>query len=151
MTCDILTILIRKRNRGFNMLVLTRKGIFVFQDKVKLTIVAQASKGANKEVVKIDGLPGSNGQKWISLSTLKEGLNNLNGLKGREVTVSTKSYALTSDEQTKVDKLQAQIDVIVNAAKARYVPKPKLDVNPATMTKAEREAKYAEIKKYFNL
>ena len=59
------------------MLVLTRKGVDVFHDKVKLTVVAQATKGANKEVVKIDGLPGSNGQKWISLSTLKEGINNL--------------------------------------------------------------------------
>ena len=133
------------------MLVLTRKGMDVFHDNVKLTMVAQATKGANKEVVKIDGLPGSNGQKWLSLSTLKEGLNKLNNLKGREVTVTSKGYSLTTEEQKKVDALQAQIDVIVNAAKARYTPKPNMNVNPAKMTKAEREAKYAEIKKYFNL
>ena len=133
------------------MLVLTRKGMDVFHDDTKLTMVAQATKGANKEVVKIDGIPGSNGQKWISLCTRNEGINNLNGLKGREVTVTSKGYSLTSDEQTQVDALQAQIDVIVNAAKARYTPKPNMNVNPAKMTKAEREAKYAEIKKYFNL
>ena len=133
------------------MLVLERKGMDVFHNNVKLTVVAQATKGLNKEVVKIDGLPGSNGQKWLSLSTLKEGLNNLKGMKGREVTVTSKGYSLTTEEKTKVDNLQAQIDSIIEVAKSRYIPKPNMNVNPVEMTKAEREAKFEEIKKYFNL
>ena len=44
-----------------------------------------------------------------------------------------------------------QLDAIIEAAKARYVAKPKLDVDPSKMTEAEREAKIAEIKKYYGL
>ena len=99
------------------MLVLERKGDEVFCNGRKLTINPQATKGPNKEVVKVDGLEGSNGQKWISLSRLNEGINEIE-CQAREITHSVK-YQLTADEQAKVDELQAQIDAIIEAAKAR--------------------------------
>lgn len=92
----------------------------VFFEGKKLTIVAQATKGPGKEVVKIEDLPGSNGQKWISLKKLKQGINEIQ-CEAREVTVGAK-YKLTAEEQAKVDEYKAKIDEIINAAKARYIP-----------------------------
>ena len=132
------------------MLKLTRKGNEVFFEGKKLTIVEQATKGPGKEVVKIAGLEGSNGQERLALAKLKEGENSVE-CQGREGVVETKTYSLTEDEAKKVKELQAQIDAIIEAAKARYVAKPKLDVDPSKMTEAEREAKIAEIKKYYGL
>lgn len=133
------------------MLVLERKGMEVYCNGVKLTIVEQRTKGPGKEVVKVAGLPGSNGQKWVSLSKLKEGINELE-TQGREVTItSTRSYQLTPEEAQKVKELQAQIDQIIEGAKARYVAKPKLDVDPTKMTEEERQAKIQEIMKYYGL
>lgn len=117
------------------MLVLVRNGNEVYHNDTKLTIVEQATKGPGKEVVKIDGLDGSNGQKWMSLSKLDEGKNEVS-CKGREVT-STGSYTLNPAEKAEVDQLQARIDEIKNAAKARYVPK---SVDPAKMSAEELEA-----------
>src|SRR5699024_11926378 len=65
-------------------------------------------------------------QKWLALAKLKEGENSVE-CQGREGVVVTKSYSLTEDEAKKVKELQAQIDAIIEAAKARYVAKPKLD------------------------
>lgn len=133
------------------MLVLERKGMEVYCEGVKLTIVPQATKGPNKEVVKVAGLRGSNGQKWVSLSKLKEGINEVE-TQGREVTItSTRSYQLTPEESQKVKELQSQIDKIIEGAKARYVAKPKLDVDPTKMTEEERQAKIQEIMKYYGL
>lgn len=105
------------------MLVLERKGNEVYFEGRKLTIVAQATKGPNQEVVKIEGLPESNGQKWISLRKLNEGLNELE-CQAKEVT-SYKKYELTNEEQETIKSLQAQIDEIIENAKKRYVPKHK--------------------------
>ena len=124
------------------MLVLVRKGTEVYHDKTKLTIVEQKTKGSGKEVVKIDGLDGSNGQKWISLSKLVEGKNEVS-CKGREVT-STGSYTLTPAEKLEVDALQLQIDAIKDAAKARYVPK---SVDPRKMSADELEAYITKLRK----
>lgn len=99
------------------MLVLERKGDEVYCNGCKLTINPQATKGPGKEVVKVDGLEGSNGQKWISLARLKEGINEIE-CQAREVTRTIK-YTLTNEEQAKIDELQAQIDAIIEAAKAR--------------------------------
>lgn len=127
------------------MLVLERKGNDVFCDGKKLTIVAQATKGPGKEVVKIDGLEGSNGQKWVSLSRLVEGINEIE-TNARQV---TNKYELTQEEQNEINSLQARIDEIINNAKTRIVTKPKLDFNPAAMTEAERLAKIEELKRYY--
>lgn len=102
------------------MLKLERINDEVYFEGKKLTIVAQATKGPGKEVVKIEGLPGSKGQKWISLKRLEQGINEIQ-CEAREVTVGAK-YRLTAEEQARVNKLQAEIDEIINNAKARYIP-----------------------------
>lgn len=129
------------------MLVLTRKGADVYHNDVKLTIVAQATKGKGKEVVKIDGLEGSNGQKWVSLSRLVEGDNEIE-CKAREVSTSQR-YTLTDDEKAEVEELQARIDEIIAKAKARYVAPidlRKIDTNK--MTDEQREAVIKELEKF---
>lgn len=102
----------------FIMLTLFRKGNKVFYNNQELTIVEQKTKGEGREVVKIAGLDGSNGQKWISLSKLVEGKNELTGLKKVERTINV--YTLTKEEKEEVDKLQKQIDDIVELAKTRH-------------------------------
>ena len=128
------------------MLVLERKGDEVFCNGQKLTIVAQASKGPNKEVVKVAGLEGANGQKWVSLSKLKEGLNEIE-CNGREVSTS-KAYVLTEEEKAQVNELQSQIDAIIEVAKTRYVAKPKLNIDPSKLSEEERVAYIANLEKY---
>lgn len=131
------------------MIILERKGTEVFYNGTKLTIVAQATKGPGKECVKVEGLEGANGAKWVSLSKLKEGTNELE-LQARNVT-SAGAYTLTPDEAEEVKKLKARIEEIITGAKARYVAKPKLDVNVQDMTLEERIAKVEELKKYYGL
>lgn len=105
------------------MLKLIRTKDGVFCDGRKLTIVAQATKGIGKEVVKIEGLQGSNGAKWVSLNKLSMGENVIEPIK-REVATGGKGYELTPDEQARVDELQAEIDAIKLKARQRYVKKP---------------------------
>lgn len=131
------------------MLVLERKGNEVFCNGQKLTIVTQATKGPGKEVVKVQGLEGSNGQKWVSLSKLVEGLNEIE-CQGREV-VSTQKYTLTQEERERVNQLQSEIDSIINKAKERYVSKPNLNMDPSKLTEEERLALIDQITKYYGL
>lgn len=132
------------------MLELERKGNEVFCKGVKLTIVPQTTKGPNKEVVKVSGLEGSNGQKWVSLAKLKEGMNTLE-CQGREVVYSSKSYQLTEDEKARVKELQDEIDSIIEGAKARYVKKPNLALDPSKLTEEERLAEIEKLKAYYGL
>ena len=107
------------------MITLIREGRDVFYEGTKLTRVDQASKGPGNEVIKIDGLPGTNGAKWISLSKLKEGLNENIEVKGKEVTNSG-SYTLTQSEKDEIAKLQKRIDEIKEIGRKRYqLTKPK--------------------------
>lgn len=129
------------------MLELERKGSEVFCNGNKLKIISQSNKGPGKEVVKVEGLEGSNSQKWVSLSRLKEGLNTIE-CKGRQVISNSKKYQLTKEEQEKVAKLQSQIDEIVNKAKERYVPVPNLKVNIKEMTEEQKRAKIEEVQRY---
>jgi hypothetical protein len=131
------------------MLKLERINDEVYFEGKKLTIVAQATKGPGKEVVKIEGLPDSNGQKWISLKKLEQGINEIQ-CEAREVTVGAK-YKLTAEEQARVNELQNKIDEIINAAKARYVAKPDLNIDPSKMTEAERLAMIAQLKAYLGI
>lgn len=133
------------------MLVLERKGNEVFCEGRKLTIVPQTTKGPNKEVVKIEGLEGSNGQKWISLTKLKEGLNELD-CQAREVTSSSVGgYSYTKEELEELKKLEARIAEIKAQAKARYVAKPKLmSVEEAKkLSEEELTAYIASIQAYY--
>lgn len=100
------------------MIKLTRKGRDVFYEGTKLTRVDQATKGPGNEVIKIEGLPGTNGAKWISLSKLQEGLNEIE-VKGKEVTNSG-SYTLTQSEKDEIAKLQKRIDEIKEIGRKRY-------------------------------
>ena len=137
-------------------LVLMRKGQDVFFEGRKLTRVDQATKGPGNEVIKIEGLPNSNGKKWISLGLLKQGVNEI-ACAAKAMTQHTQTatpkqlYTLTVEEVATVKDLQAKIDTIIEAAKARYIPKPNLDIDPSQMTPEEREAKIAELVKYYNL
>lgn len=113
------------------MLKLEKINNEVFYNGIKLKINAQASKGPNNEVVYVADLPEANGQKWISLKKLHEGINELE-CQGREVTIG-KKYVLTPEENQKVAELQAQINEIINNAKSRYVPKTNInDINKLT-------------------
>lgn len=132
-------------------LILERVGNEVHCNGKKVTIVKQASKGENKEVVKIEGLPGSNGQKYISLSKLKQGKNEFECAAKATTSTSKPSkveYILTKEEQEKVNKLQSEIDAIIEEAKARFVPSPDLNCDPTQMSEEERLAKAAELEKW---
>lgn len=106
------------------MIKLTKVGRDVFYEGTKLTRVDQATKGPGNEVIKIDGLEGSNGAKWISLSKLQEGENEIE-VKGKVVTNSG-SYTLTQSEKDEMAKLQKRIDEIKAIGRKRYeLTKPK--------------------------
>lgn len=125
------------------MITLTRVGRDVFYEGTKLTRVDQSTKGPGNEVIKIDGLPGTNGAKWISLSKLKEGLNEIE-VKGKEVTNSG-SYTLTQSEKDEMNKLQKRIDEIKEIGRKRYqLTKPK---DLTKMTIEELEAYLVEKRK----
>lgn len=128
------------------MLVLERKGNEVFCQGQKLTIVAQATKGPGKEVVRVAGLEGANGQKWVSLSKLVEGINEIE-CNGREIATSQK-YTLNEEEKARVAELQAEIDSIIANAKARYVAKPNMNRDITKMSEAERLALASQLEAY---
>lgn len=128
------------------MLELERINDEVYCNGVKLRINKQASKGPGNEVVNVEGLEGSNGQKWVSLSRLHEGMNTIETT-ARQVT--TAKYQLTPEEQKEVNELQARIDTIINNAKSRYVAKPNFSkIDPSKLSDEEKEALIANLKQY---
>lgn len=131
------------------MLKLERIENEVYCEGKKLTIVPQSTKGPNMEVVKIEGLPGSNGQKWVSLRKLHEGINEIE-CQGKEVTTH-KKYQLTEEEQNEINTLQSRIDEIIENAKRRYVEKPNLNLDPSKLTLEERLAEVEKLKAYYGL
>ena len=128
------------------MLKLERIEDKVYYNGIELKINKQASKGAGNEVVDISKLPEANGQKWISLNRLKDGINEIE-CKAREITTS-KKYELTDDEKSRIAELQSEIDAIIEKAKARYVAKPNLNVNVAKMTAEEKAAYIVAVQNY---
>lgn len=130
------------------MLELTRKGNDVWNGTTKLTRVDQATKGPGNEVIKIEGLSGANGAKWISLSKLKQGLNEVE-VSGKKAssTTNTQSYTLTKDEKFLIDGWKEQIEKVINVAKSRYVKLPTYE-EVTTMSPEEREEKALEVEKY---
>ena len=125
------------------MLKLVRRGDKVYFEGEALTIVPQATKGPGKEVVKIDGLPGSNGQKWISLSKLSEGENIFQDNDLARRNYSSQGYQLTEEEQAEVDELTSRIQAIIEEAKKRYVPPIKK--KPEAMNETELLAYIAQL------
>jgi len=127
------------------MLELVRQGKDVYFEGRKLTRVDQSSKGPNNEVIKIEGLPGANGQKWVSLRQLQEGTNQVN-TKGKEVS-ATQTYTLNMVEKEEIDRLTARINEIKENARKRYTPKPKF-VDPTTLNQDERENLAKQVENY---
>ena len=128
------------------MLKLERIEDKVYYNGIELKINKQASKGPNNEVVYIKDCLESNGQTWISLNRLKDGINEIE-CKGRVVTSHNK-YELTNEEKSRIAELQSEIDAIIEKAKARYVAKPNLNVNVAKMTAEEKAAYIVTIQNY---
>ena len=127
-----------------------RDGNFVYDGASRiLTINKQETKGPGNEVVKIEGLAHSNGQKWLSLSKIKEGDNWVECKKSNR-TLSTASYQLTADEKAEIEKHQKVIDVIIQAAKDRYVKKPNLNVKLSEMTNTQKQKHIEELEMYLN-
>lgn len=128
------------------MLKLERIEDKVYYNGIELKINKQASKGPGNEVVDVSKLPEANGQKWISLSRLQPGINEIE-CKAREITTS-KKYELTTEEQSRIAELQSEIDAIIENAKSRYVAKPNLNVNVAKMTAEEKAAYIVTVQNY---
>lgn len=118
----------------------------VYYNGIKLRINKQASKGPGNEVVYIKDCPEANGQTWISLSRLKDGINEIE-CKARELTTHNK-YELTKDELSRIAELQAEIDAIKAAAKARYVEKPNFKVDISKLSDAEKQAHIEKVQNY---
>ena len=97
-----------------------KDGYEITVNGVKCPVIKQASKGEGKEVVKIEKVVGPSYQAYISLTKLVEGEQDFEVAPHKEV--SSNRYTLTEEEQSKVDGLQAQIDAIIEVAKARFVP-----------------------------
>lgn len=128
------------------MLKLERIENEVYYNGTKLRINKQASKGPGNEVVYIKDCPEANGQTWISLSRLHDGENEIE-CKARELTTHNK-YELTKDELSRIAELQAEIDAIKAAAKARYVEKPNFKVDISKLTEAEKQAHIEQVQNY---
>jgi hypothetical protein len=128
------------------MLKLERINDEVYYNDTKLKINKQASKGQGNEVVYIKDCPEANGQTWISLSRLHEGINEIE-CKARELTTHNK-YELTKDEISRIAELQAEIDAIKAAAKARYVEKPNFKLDVSKLSEEEKQAHIEKVQNY---
>ena len=128
------------------MLKLERINDEVYYNDTKLKINKQASKGPGNEVVYIKDCPEANGQTWISLSRLHDGINEIE-CKARELTIHNK-YELTKDEISRIAELQAEIDAIKAAAKARYVEKPNFKLDISKLSEAEKQAHIEQVQNY---
>lgn len=134
-------------------LVVELKGRDLYHDGKLLKRVDQATKGPGNEVFKIEGLPNTNGKKWISLSILAQGINEItctasSATRLPQAKTTKKEYEFTEEEAIEVGMLQGKINDIINVAKARYVSPPDFTKNPSTMTEQERQAQIEHIKNY---
>jgi hypothetical protein len=128
------------------MLKLERIENKVYYNGVELKINKQASKGPGNEVVYVKDCPEANGQTWVSLSRLQEGINELE-CKQRNVTSHAK-YTLTVEEQNRINELQREIDEIRENAKKRYVEKPNFNIDITKLSDEEKLAHIDIVKKY---
>lgn len=134
-------------------LFINRKGNLVYDENGKLlTINEQKTKGPGNEVIKIEGMKNSNGQKWISLSKVKEGENWFECKKSNRKlsNVSEVLYELNADEENEIEYFQNQIDEIIETAKARYVKKPNLNIKIAELSMEEKQKHIEELERYLN-
>lgn len=105
------------------MLELKRIGSEVYCGDRKLTISRQKTKGDNKEVVIIENLRGSMGQKYTMLSNLVEGINELNIVpKGNYTSEELKELIELYNQK---DTIQEKINKLEATSKARQPQKLK--------------------------
>ena len=128
------------------MLKLERIEDKVYYNGVELKINKQASKGPNNEVVYIKDCLESNGQTWISLNRLKDGINEIE-CKGRVVTSHNK-YELTNEEKLRIEELQREIDEIKENAKKRYVERPNFNVDISKLSEEEKAEHIRSVERY---
>ena len=128
------------------MLKLERIEDKVQYNGVELKINKQASKGPNNEVVYIKDCLESNGQTWISLNRLKDGINEIE-CKGRVVTSHNK-YELTNEEKLRIEELQREIDEIKENAKKRYVERPNFKVDVSKLSEEEKLEHIRSVERY---
>jgi phage host-nuclease inhibitor protein Gam len=147
------------KNEMSNKLILVRKGNEVFCNDIKLYINEQKTKndGKGAPVVKIEGLPNSNGQKWISLNKLNEGENIIEAKGANRTSSNNKKYILTPDEQkivnelqSEIDKLQSEMNSIIEKAKERYVPIPDLKADINSLSQEERIKLVGSLESYLS-
>lgn len=125
-----------------------RDGLTIKVNGVVCPVVKQESKGPNKEVANIERVVGPTYQKYLSLSTLKEGEQDVE-LKERRQVVLGQKYVLTQEEQSRIDKLQSEIDSIIEGAKKRYVPsKINLNMDISKLSEEQRLEEIAKVMKY---
>lgn len=105
------------------MLELKRIGSEVYCGDKKLTISKQKTKGDNKEVVIIENLRGSMGQKYTMLSNLVEGINELNIIPKGNYTNEELEELISLYNQK--DDIQERIDELESIAKSRQPQKLK--------------------------
>lgn len=122
------------------------------ENKIELKVNKQQSKGEGKEVVDIEKVVGENYQKWVSLSKLNIGENEVELKPRKQLTIE--KYSLTKEEEEEIKQLENRINEIKENARKRYIPKvdfSKIDVEKLTdeqkielMGKLE---KYLEVKR----
>lgn len=98
-------------------------------EKISLKVNKQQTKGEGKEVVDIEKIVGENYQKWVSLSKLNIGENEIELKPRKQLTIE--KYSLTKEEEEEIKQLENRINEIKENARKRYIPKvdfTKIDV-----------------------
>jgi len=117
---------------------ISRDGYKVLVDGVQYHINPQTSKGPGNEIVELKKMNHPELQQSISLSKIPDGCVDFEfELAPRKEVTSKKDYELTEDEQKQVNELQAQIDAIKDAARARYIPSKAKAKDPNKMSAQE--------------
>jgi hypothetical protein len=121
-------------------------------EKISLKVNKQQTKGEGKEVVDIEKVVGENYQKWVSLSKLNIGENEVELKPRKQLTIE--KYSLTKEEEEEIKQLENRINEIKENAKRRYIPKidfTKIDVEKLSdeqkVELMEKLEKYLEVKR----
>lgn len=107
------------------------------REKFSLKVNKQQSKGEGKEVVDIEKIVGENYQKWVSLSKLNIGENEIELKPRKQLTIE--KYSLTKEEQEEITQLENRINEIKENARKRYIPK--VDFTKIDIEKLSEEQK----------
>lgn len=112
-------------------------------EKISLKVNKQQTKGEGKEVVDIEKIVGENYQKWVSLSKLNIGENEIELKPRKQLTIE--KYSLTKEEEEEIKQLENRINEIKENARKRYIPK--IDFTKIDVDKLSDEQKVEYIEK----